>query len=220
VIRQPLGRTIVVCEGASDDAFVRHLIDRRKLGAITVVYPEAPEPGGRQGFGSVLRTLRTLRGFETVTGIIILSDNDADPTGSFSEVQEQIRTADRYGVPSKPEEWTTGRGTPPIAVYMLPRANVEGDLEQLCLTAARDQWPNILACADEFARCTGAENWPTNKRSKMLLRSVLSAVCRTDPNTSLVYLWSRGSAGADYEIQLTHRCFDEFVNFLGTVPKR
>jgi len=164
--------------------------------------------------------LRTLRGFETVAGIVIVSDNDTNPSESFKEVQEQIRTADGYGVPSKPEEWTRGKGTPPVTVYMLPRGDTEGDLEQLCLIAARDQWPEILSCADEFARCTGAANWTTNKRSKMLLRSVLSAVCRNDPNTSLVYLWSRGSAGADYEIQLTHRCFDEFVNFLGTVPKR
>jgi hypothetical protein len=208
-----LDRFLIVCEGAQDGAFFKHLLLKNGIEGYSWAFPERPLPGGRQGFPSILQAIKTQRGFDELEGIVIFSDNDLDPAASFAEVQALVAKAG-YGVPTHPYKWAKGGGLPDSCIGMIPRVDQPGDLELLCLEAAAEKWPNIVSCVEAFADCTEAQMWPINKKSKMKLRSLLSAVCKTDPNTGLQYLWSRGSAGEEYEIPLTHDCFSHIVKFL------
>ncbi|MFL5563430.1 MAG: DUF3226 domain-containing protein [Gemmatimonadaceae bacterium] len=210
MIHEPLGSVVVICEGQGDDSFVRHLVRRRNLGNISTAYPSA-SPGGRSGFTELLRALRLHTNFGGVNKVIVVSDNDTDCDASFVEVQRLIGSAGGYLVPPTPLAWTATRAGISVAIVMLPETGETGDLEILCLRAAKEQWPQIYDCVEGYVRCTSREMLAVNKLSKLMLRCLLSAVCVTDPNTSLVHLWSRG---APYEIDLTNPAFDALAMFL------
>lgn len=157
----------------------------------------------------MLRSLRVARGFGHLRTIVIVSDNDEVPDESFAEVQEQIAVAGGYPVPAHPLEIAPQVQYPSVVIVMLPWTGEPGNIETLCLPAIRDRWPDQAVCLDEFSKCTEASEWPVNRKSKMQLRSLISAVCRPDPNTSLTYAWSRSVE----LIPLNHASFDRVAGF-------
>ncbi|MGI0015157.1 MAG: DUF3226 domain-containing protein [Nitrososphaera sp.] len=205
---------LILCEGQSDAAFLRHLIQERRLPDFEVKYPKEGESGGRSAFGKRLDALRAEPGFERITAVLIMSDNDDDAEASFREIRTQIQWAG-YPAPEAPLQVARGNGFPAVVVLMLPGAGELGNLELLCLRAAYDRWPNLKNCLDEYCQCARTVEWPLNKQSKMRLRCLLSAVCEADPNTSLVYAWSDGKRGD--LIPLDHQCFDQIAEFLRSI---
>lgn len=204
---------VIVCEGKGDESFFKHLIKERELPEFFVTCPiEGVEPGGNQGFGDRLRSLRT-EGTKKVVGLLVVSDNDDNPTSSFNRVREQIASAGGYGVPDEPLVVAKGHSTdPPIVVMMVPWAGRTGQLETLCLEAMSDRWPDITRCVHELSQCTGAADWESQgKREKMRLRAMLASLCRTDPNISLQFAWSKTPSDM---IPLNHSAFDQIANFL------
>ena len=72
---------VILCEGAGDAAFLKHLINSRGLPGFYITYPAHTQPheqGGRDGFKSRLKALKLARGFKDVTDIVVISDNDSD----------------------------------------------------------------------------------------------------------------------------------------------
>jgi hypothetical protein len=200
---------VILCEGGGDKNFFQQLIGARGLPDFYVTHPRQEiDPGGRGGFTSRLRSLRLQPGFEQVTGIIVVSDNDADPNGSFGVVRSLIHDAE-FKTPNHPARFIAGR--PAVAVLMVPAENENGQLETLCLQAIRDAWPIQFGCADTYAACAGIADWTVSKQEKAKVRALISHICRQDPNTSLSYLWH---GNREEVIPLSHHCFNRLADFL------
>ena len=205
---------LIICEGTGDVSFFRHLIQQRGLPPFDIGYPGKPETetGGRGGFGELLRALRVRRDFPQITAILVVSDSDEDPDGSFAEVRAQIASAGGYPVPAQPLNVATSAGFPAIVVMMLPWVGQAGNLETLCLPAMYERWPDQRNCLNAFSGCMATDGWPITRQSQMRLRSLIAGICLQDPNTSLTHAWSRN---LDL-IPLENSCFDQVADFLST----
>jgi hypothetical protein len=208
---------VILCEGAGDAAFLKHLINSRGLPGFYITYPAHTQPheqGGRDGFKSRLKALKLARGFKDVTDIVVISDNDSSPAASFSRVQELIEEAGDFAIPDAPRQVA---GTDPrVYVFMLPTENVAGQLETLCLRSCTDRWPVVAACVAGYEQCNADyfRRWTNNGHiEKMRLRVFLASLCDENPNTSLVHAWSRHVE----MIPLNHDCFNDIANFLSSI---
>lgn len=206
------GPCLIIGEGSQDEAFLRHLLQNRNILGYQVGFPspEDSSSGGRGGFGKVLSGLRVRPDFKNIRAVVFVSDNDENPVASFSEINAQITEAGSFSVPTQPLNVVQTADHPDLVAFMLPSTNQIGCLETLCLPAALEAWPNLRPCIEEYSRCTDVGTWPKSKQSKMQLRCLFSAACKTDPNTSLVYAWSRNPP----LIPLEHHSFDQLVEFL------
>jgi uncharacterized protein DUF3226 len=212
------GPCLIIGEGVHDEAFLRHLLQNRNILGCQVGFPsrENSSSDGRGGFGEVLSGLRVRLDFKNIRVVILVSDNDEDPVASFSKIKAQITEAGGFSVPTKPLEVVGTADHPDLVTVMLPWTNQIGCLETLCLPATLEAWPNIEPCIEEYSRCTDIGTWPISKQSKMQLRCLFAAACKTDPNTSLTYAWSRNPP----LIPLGHRSFDQLAEFLRTIRAR
>jgi len=200
---------VILCEGSGDKNFFQELIKARDLPEFYVVHPrEKIDHGGRRGFEQRLRGLRLQPGFDAVRGIIVVSDNDHDPSASFQEVRTLIHDAS-YSAPNHP--FAVVAGPPAVAIMMIPAENENGQLETLCLRAISAAWPQQFHCAEQYAVCAGIQTWAVGKQERAKLRALISHICKKDPNTSLTHLWHDGR---ELVIPLDHDCFTPIADFL------
>jgi len=223
-IRWPPRNTItlsrlILCEGPSDEAFFRTLIEMRRLPEFSIRHTgdaDLSRIGSITKFGLLLEGIPSWVGFDLVTDIVIIANNDDDPAGNFGRVCEQIRNAAPFGtpprsydVPSIPLEKTSG--APTIPVMMIPAAGRVGNLETLCLEAAVDSAPAVASCVDELATCTGAAAWPEKSRlGTMKLRCILASRHKPNPFIGLGNVWREVPS----LIPLNHTSFVDVANFL------
>lgn len=212
------GPCLIIGEGAQDEAFLRHLLENRNIQGYQAGFPEPPSQSsaGRGGFGSILSGLRVRPDFKNIRVVVLVSDNDEDPAVSFNEVRAQITEAGSFSVPIQPLEVVQTANHPDLVVFMLPSTGQIGCLETLCLPAGLEKWSTLRPCIDEYSRCVDVGTWPKSKQSKMQLRSLFAAACKTDPNTSLVHAWNRNPP----LIPLGHNSFDQLAGFLHTIRAR
>lgn len=196
---------VIVCEGKGDVAFFEHLIQKRNLPGFQVL-----SAGGKDGYERVLVALSAAQGFDRISGILVVGDNDRDPGAPFLNIQKQIRAAGRYGVPNHPGEVVKSEGFPAVLVMMVPWQGRIGCLETLLIEAIYDVRPDFIPCVDAYAACTHADLWNEVEQSKMKLQVAISAVCRSDPNTPVSYAWNR----SEPIIPLDRPCFDQIADFL------
>jgi hypothetical protein len=203
---------ILICEGAADKAFFEHLLSQRNLPQFDVFHPFELDgvASGNTGFRDFLRGLSLLLPSANASGILLVSDNDLDPDGSFQKVRTQIQEADGFGVPATPLEVARSANYPPVVVMMLPRAGVPGALETLCLDAIYAARPELKDCVDEYCDCTGTSGWNQIKQSKMRLESLMAAICQSRPATALKLAWSQ----KETIIPLDRDVFDPIAEFL------
>jgi hypothetical protein len=182
---------VILCEGGGDKNFFESLIRERELPEFYVTHPrDKIDDGGRRGFAQRLRGLRLQQGFDMVTGVIVVSDNDRNPNASFQEVRNLIHEAE-YKAPNRP--FVVAPGSPSVVVMMIPSENENGQLETLCLRAIANAWPDKYVCAEKYAKCIGIDKWTNeNKQERATLRALVSHLCQKDPNTSLSHLWHDG----------------------------
>lgn len=206
------GTRLILCEGKQDASFLKHLIEKRNLPQFDIFHPSKPhtETVGRNGFKEMLEALSAAFGFSSLKGMIIFSDNDDNPQGSFRETSRIISSAEGYNAPNTPLEVVKTLGMPPLVVVTLPWINQPGALETLCLTSSYEEHPTIGDCLDKFVLCTGVDSWGLTKQLKMKMRCMLASACRSKPDTSLVWAWSQ----RENLIPLDHQCFDQIADFL------
>jgi len=220
--------TLILCEGKGDERFLTHLLESRNVTGFQTAFPEARKDDdgnliagagayGRGGFWYELDALKTVRGFEALRNVVIVTDSDNDPVVSFREVQDQITRAQEYGVPSALLRPSSRNVTcPPVIVKTIPGEGEQGNLETLILRAVPDYFGDELACLAEYERCTGhVAGWTLNKQSKMRLQCIVSAVCKNDPTCGMVNLWSK--TNRVFRPMLAHTCFNPLVDFLRDV---
>jgi len=199
---------IIICEGESDCRFLTALFERRKIRGFQIVQPAK----SKDAFEQRLRTLRIDRDeFSKIQTILLVSDNDDNPSLSFDNIIKQVQRAKDYPVPVKPQEITRARNEPQIIIVMLPSPDVSGGMETLVLESFSAKEPKIRECLNEYLDCTPARSWNANKKAKMLLSCILAAVCEGNPVGSLSYLWNKNN---NLRELLDHKCFDPLAEFL------
>jgi hypothetical protein len=197
----------MLCEGDDDKRVFEAVISQRGLPEFQIVHAaEWCGSGGRGAFKKVLKDVDVLSGFNDLTGLLLVSDNDALNT-AFAEVCDAL-TCNGYTAPNEPE--TVGRiKDKPAAVLMVPSHGRVGDLEALCLPAIHEKWPKAADCVEDFLRCSGALNWQkTSSLSKARARAVPIGFNEEDPYKGIGILFERRVLSA------THACFDRFAEFL------
>jgi hypothetical protein len=146
-------------------------------------------------------------GFDQLTRILVVSDNDRDPKCSFAEVRLKIHNG---GFVCPNQDLACATGSPSVAVMMIPIGE-PGQLETLCLRAVKDAWPTQYNCAETYGECAGILGWKIAKQERARLRALISHICEEDPNSSLTYMWHDGR---EEVIPLSHACFDQIADFL------
>ena len=92
---------------------------------------------------------------------------------------------------------------------MIPRADVAGDLEKLCLPAIHDTWPLAEQCVTSFLQCTGATAWTKPASiNKSRARAAAVGFYEPDPYKGIGHLFRNGT------LSVLHNCFDEIALFL------
>lgn len=218
-LRQP---GLIVCEGATDEAFLRALAARRGLPELAIRHPGDVDPSGRGGIdklGWLLEGSKTWLGFEQVTDILVVADNDADPGANFDRVRRQLADAG-FPVPDAPlavADNAVERLPRRLRVLMLPSAGRAGSLETLCLGPARAAMPAMAACVDALAACARAADPEHRPRNDLFsLRVLLTAAHPSDPRLGLGQVW-REAPGL---IPLDHPDFDPIAAVLADFAAR
>jgi hypothetical protein len=211
---------LLVCEGVTDEAFFRALIAARKLQTFCIrTTADSGGAGGNSGFAHFLTGLPTWPNFYQLQHIVIVADNDDDPTRSFDRVRAQVAQAQpaaiprvSYGVPAQPQQ--SAPGTPAaVTVLMLPWTGIVGNLEALCLEAVSHAHLAAAECVNRFAECSGVNAWSINAQSKMKMCTFLAGKNHQNPSLGLGNVW-RDNPGL---IPVDDGCFDEIADFLASI---
>ena len=113
---------LILSEGESDEAFFKNLFRVRNISNMEV-RRRPPKLKGDTVFMRWLEGLKPETGYEKHSGILIVADNDSNPTRAFRKIQRQIEQAGQYGVPEAAGQVATAQNElPAIAVLMLPWA--------------------------------------------------------------------------------------------------
>jgi hypothetical protein len=177
----------------------------------------AGAPPGRDGISyltEALNAIRSVPNFARLKGILIVADNDANPTDAFLNVQNLINASKdispgiRFVAPTT--ELVSAAGNPAITVLMLPWTRTPGALDTLCLAAASSKEPQIARCVNAFEACLNPTGWDPQKIAKMKLRTHISAAYPTDPYIAPAWVW-RDQTDL---VPLNDPCFDQIDAFL------
>ena len=211
---------LILCEGRGDKELLHKLItsDPSLHNTFTIRFPsrESDSTGGRGKFGNWLRDVcDTAPSFgENVRGVVIVSDVDADRSGSLREITSGLSAA---GLPTPSGEGVEARsaGFPAtIIIYLVPHDTL-GSLDTLCVQALGSKW-NLLEVVEEYIDKTPAVAWSATKRGKAMLHALLAATCATKPEATLSTVWQEC---AKYHIPLDTNVFDDLIAKLASLRK-
>lgn len=204
---------LILCEGEADMAFFTRLLDAHQIDDFQVAFPgrEGDNTGGRGKFGRWLKQAREAGSTfdDTVRAVLVVSDNDADPPKSFSELQSDLRRADGFGVPDREQTVARSPGFPDVVALMVPIGE-PGSIETLCVRASYEKWP-IQGPLDAFVGATDAAHWEIGKQSKMRMQAILAATCAPKPDVSFLRHWQQNPI---HHVPLTSPEFSPIVAFL------
>ena len=115
---------LVLGEGDRDVSFVNHLASRRKI----LTNLQADYVGGQDGFQERLTAYSGVPGWDSLNGVLLISDNDASSNKSFQNVKDQLNDGG-FPSPTRPLEIARKIDMPPLAVLMMPYPGVDGSSE-------------------------------------------------------------------------------------------
>jgi hypothetical protein len=218
----PTKPVIFITEGDTDDSFLRYLLEFHQIsGWYFKKRPKGKDCGGIKYFREQLKSLRTpVERNKNYGEILLIADND---TGNgFEAAREEIRQAnldspaeDQFGLPNAPRTAARqSQSLPPVSILMLPWDNEAGCLETLCLRATNQKYSREKECAEGIIECIRATDLEIHKKSKLILRCLLSSICKSDPNTGLVYAWSTENSRPGDIFPLDCPTFKPIVDYL------
>lgn len=210
--RQP--NQLLLCEGPDDREFFRALIEARALPKFRARHNGTREDprGGNTKFGPGLRAHYEISGNRRFRKVLIVSDNDDNPAESFDRVRQQV---ERYFgfAPGAAREIVPG--PPSVMILMIPWDGERGNLEALCLDAAKNADARVSADVDNFAAQVQVDRWDNDNRKKeMWLRSNLAARCEREPFVTLRNVFT--NPRHQYLIPLDDPSFRDIADVLST----
>jgi hypothetical protein len=212
-------RRFMLAEGTEDAAFVRNLLQTRGLLRFEISPNEdVGSVRGNSGFERALIGCEPLTGFDKVSEVVLLADNDGVPAVSFQTVLGQLTSAKNQG--NLKRNWgmpisaaARGAGDPSVTIWMWPFANQIGCLETLIWPVLKANYPMETACVDAATQCAGTSTWPISKLDKARVRCFLSLVYKQNPAVTLATVLCK----APTIIPMTDVAFDPLFNFLNTL---
>ena len=204
-----LGR-MLICEGDEDVAFFEQLITARKLPKfhMRTTRSERDRRGGNSKFGKVLESLVVASGFESIKHIVIVSDNDDDQLNSFRKICSQVRAANLVP-PDAPSERSFG--DPTITIVMIPLGRNDGNLECMCLEAAKKSDSQNASLTSTAIEILTTERLSVSRKEKLWLRFNLS-IRSVDPFIQLFSVFK--DPQHSHLIPLDHNSFDGLAGIL------
>jgi hypothetical protein len=201
-------RALIVGEGKSDAAFLKHLC---ALHGVTGILVE--ESGGTGKFPQYFDALKQRTYFDRLQAMLVVGDNDDRPDDSFKALCRCLKKQD---LPSPNQRLVVARiGNQGLAVvvmmvpYTIAGGPTKGCLESLLLQALTRDPSVVQRCLDDYKSCMGF-NGTKNQETKFRLRCSLAALVPDNPNTSLEFALDP----AKNLFSLNHSCFDEIATFL------
>ena len=199
-------RRLLLCEGPDDREFFKSLIRVRGLTTFRVRHNGTKEnrTGGNTKFFSGLGAHYEIPGgLRLFDKVLIVSDNDDEPEESFERVRAQIESYFGFA-PQSPDQAVNG--PPFVKIQMIPANGVPGNLETLCIEAARSADAMKADYVDNFAALVQTDRWESiSKKGEMWLRSNLAARCERDPFVTLRNVFTEPRN--QFLIPLEHACF-------------
>ena len=196
----PLSRQIttefqIVCEGKSDERFLRKLLKSSGLKQFHTMTPqkENGQGVGRSGLARHLSVIESgiVSSSAKLKGLVIVFDSEKDPQQSFEEICTHLKAQD-FPVPSSFSDVAHKTGKPSTHILLIPGYDRPGNLETLILDAMSSLFCSEIACVQKYSECTGSSDWNNiGKLHKMKLTSLLSVI-QSNPDRTLKY-WLQGS---------------------------
>jgi hypothetical protein len=206
--------SMIICEGPEDVILFQTIA--RNLGKrlhIEHTGHSRRAAGGNTKFSGKLLGLRIANGFEKVRHLLIVTDSDDDPVGSFAAIQAQI---DRAGFGPAPERPFEKRGSgPSVTIVMIPPDGGAGDLEAICSEVAKAVHPNAASEVDRAMVFLEKTEWSASRRRKAWLRVFLAAN-HADPFVPLGTAVDDRGARALFPID--HACFARLRETVNQLP--
>ena len=183
---------VVVCEGAAETEFVKHLYKKR--GGTGIDF--ARHAGGKTGFGERLKSLGSNRAISQVKCMALIRDTDEDAAAALQEMVDQIGRDDvqavkPYPIPDALGVRALGLGAAPdVVIQTLPSIGQIGTLETLLFPAFEVAHGGVAHAVRDFLSDTLSKPYPTQgQRSKAELSCMLACVCDKDPAAAVSALW-------------------------------
>jgi len=188
---------LILPEGKTDRFFLQSFIRQRGIRSLQVIAPAE----GIEGFGTRLQAMDGAN-IEDVRHVLIVIDNDSHPKENFDSVKAQLTDFGKCGVPRDRLIPATKAGWPSVTILSLPwtfyrgrmrGASRHGSIETVVLEIMlrHAAFAAVGPCLRRYLRCSPARRWPTQKRDKMRLHSLIAATCRRNPLTDPSDMWQR-----------------------------
>jgi hypothetical protein len=166
------GNKILCVEGNDEVIFFNELITYLQIRGIQVI-----ECGGKELMRDGLVAICKLNAFRNVDSMGIIRDADTDPSATFQSIQGALRNVNHevpdlnLEIPKKPSQIVGSK--PKITIYLMPRLNTPGMLEDLCLASVAGT--PTMECVEDMFKCVEKHSLPIPKNeSKARVQAYLS----------------------------------------------
>ena len=179
----------VLCEGPADVYLVKRLLQRE--GLVEGFFVNHAK--GYQRFAEHVQGLTTISNWRKVKRLLLIGDNDTDPTSRWRNAQGAL-TKERLPAPDSPADIVDGaHDQPSTGIFMMPSANTVGTLETLLVQAILKEHKGLDECLQQLDECpaTGCDQWDAVKRAKMQFQTAVAITCRDDPSAGAAHIWSK-----------------------------
>lgn len=185
-----IGETkLILVEGVDEERFFQALLDHLSVSGVQIT-----QVGGKSGFGPMLAAIRIDERFDDLRSILLVRDADwAKPAGTNARsawdalagafASAGMRPPSRHGV----VEGGPGLQT---AIYVMPDGVSDGMLEDLCLSAMRDD--KALPCLDGYFECLEAAGFEHAPKDVAKARAHALLASRKDPDLRVGEAAKRG----------------------------
>lgn len=197
----------VLCEGNADVRLVKRLLERENLKDFSVNVAK-----GYQNFETHVRALTTTSSWHRVRRLLIIGDNDTNPTARWQNARNALRN-EGLPAPDHPSDIVDAPNSKPsTGIFMLPTANTDGALETLLVQAILQEHEGLAECLQQLDDCpaTDCAGWDAVKRAKMQFQTAVAIKCRDEPNAGAAHIWSK----KNNPVPATSPVFDELAAFL------
>jgi hypothetical protein len=195
-------RKLLVVEGNDDKRFFEALLRHLKISGVQCI-----AIGGRDEMRKVetWRALTATPGFSQVEAVAIIRDADASAQSAFQSLRDVLGNV---GLPQPSAPFQVQLSTPKVCVMILPDADSQGELEDLCLRALTGK--PVLECVEQFFQCVQqhGDSLPP-KIAKAKLHAYLSS--RKEPGRRI------GEAAEAGDIPLDSQAFQQVIQVLKSV---
>lgn len=199
----------MLCEGNDDVEFFEVLIAKHNLPDFQICPVSDVSPdnsGGKDAYKKSLKGFPPIDGWRELKSLLLVVDND-DLSSTFTDAQTWF-TNNGYTPPPDPTNIGNIDGKP-VAVLLVPRYDICGDLEMLVLPSIYEKWGRAKDCVEAFLSCSGAALWDKKSSvNKARARSATVGFNKDDPYKGIGKLFKNGTLSA------MNPCFDEVVRFL------